>query len=115
MELKLNMKLIYVIIVGIIYVFFVYSLFSTNLIIVRGSIYLSLFLLIKWIFNHRNCSFGYIECKIRNIKREEGYINKFCEYYGDLIYNEYNDILYIGMVLIYLINIIKLYFIYNIN
>ena len=86
-----------------------------DLLIVRASIYLSFFLLLKWIFNHKNCSFGYLECKIRNVSRDKGYINNFCNYYGNLIYNEYNDLLYISMVVIYLINIIKLYFIYNIN
>ena len=95
----------------ILYVFLIYSVFSVNLLIVRSSIYLSFFLLLKWILNHRNCSVGYLECKIRNVSREKGYINNFCEYYGDLIYNQYNDLLYITMVIIYLINIIKLYFI----
>ena len=109
-----NHKYYYILII-IIYLYLIYSIFSWDLLVVRASIYLSFFLLLKWIFNHRNCSFGYLECKIRNVSRDKGYINNFCEYYGDLIYNEYNDLLYITMVIIYLINIIKLYFIYNIN
>ena len=98
-------------IIILLYIFLIYSLFSKDPFIVRASIYLSFFLLIKWIFNHRNCSFGFFECKIRKVERKKGYINNLCNFYGDLIYNEYNDILYITMVLIYFVNIIKLYII----
>jgi len=104
------MKYIYIIILSLIYIFLFYSLFTKKLVIIRSSIYLSLFMLIKWIFNHRKCSFGYLECKIRNIKKETGYINNFCEYYGNIIDNEYNYLIFIVTVIIYLINIIKLYF-----
>ena len=94
------------IIIGI-YIFFIYSVFSTNIIIIRASIYLGIFMLLKWIFNYRKCTVGYWECKLRNVKRENGIINKFCEYYGDLIYSEYNIYLFILLMSIYTINIIK--------
>ena len=95
------------IIIGI-YIFFIYSVFSTNIIIIRASIYLGIFMLLKWIFNYRKCTFGYLECKIRKVEREKGFINNFCKYYGDLIYTEYKYYLFVILIIIYLINLIKL-------
>ena len=31
--------------------------------------------MLKWVFNHRSCTFGYYECKIRKVKRYDGLIN----------------------------------------
>ena len=31
------------------------------------------------IFNLRKCTFGYMECKIRGVKRDKGYINNFLD------------------------------------
>jgi len=94
------------IIIGI-YIFFIYSVFSTNIIIIRAAIYLGIFMLLKWIFNYRKCTFGYWECKLRNVKREDGIINNFCEYYGDLIYCDYNIYLFIILMSVYTIQLIK--------
>lgn len=97
----------------LIYVFLFYSLFSKSLKIVRASIYLCIFLMLKWIFNYRKCTFGYLECKIRNVKREKGIINNFCEYYGDMIYSEYNYYLFTLLILTHIIQLVKLIFIFN--
>ena len=35
------------------------------------------FFLIKMVFNYRKFTVSYIECKLRNVKKEDGYINKF--------------------------------------
>ena len=35
------------------------------------------FFLVKMVFNYRKCTVSYIECKLRNVKKENGYINKF--------------------------------------
>ena len=109
---------IYNIIITCIYIFLIYSVFSEDLLVIRAAIYLGVFMLLKWIFNYRKCTFGYWECKLRNVKREEGVINNFCEYYGDLIYSEYNYYLFIVLCITYIINLIKFYrktlYIYNI-
>ena len=31
------------------------------------------------IFNYRDCTCSYLECKIRDVKKEEGYINQFMD------------------------------------
>jgi hypothetical protein len=38
-----------------------------------------MFFLAKMIFNYRKCTISYLECKLRNVKREEGYLNKFMD------------------------------------
>lgn len=40
---------------------------------------LTLFLGFKWMFNYRKCTFSYIEVKLRNVKKEEGYLYSFLE------------------------------------
>jgi len=97
----------------LIYVFLFYSLFSKSLKIVRASIYLCIFLMLKWIFNYRKCTFGYLECKIRNVRRENGIINNFCEYYGDMIYSEYNYYLFTLLILIHIIQLVKLIILFH--
>ena len=102
-----NINNIYNFITFIIFLFFTYTTFSSHPTIIRIGIYFSMFLLIKWIFNYRKCTFGYYECKLRNVKKDKGYINNYCEHFGDLIYSEYNYIIFILFVIIYLINLIK--------
>ena len=39
--------------------------------------FILIFFLVKMVFNYRKCTISYIECKLRNVKKEDGYINKF--------------------------------------
>ena len=93
----------------IIICFLLFSILSSNLHIIRISLYLCIFLLLKWIFNHNNCTFGYLECKFRNITRHQGYINNICTFLHNLFYNNpYNDLLFIFFFIICFIQFIKL-------
>tara|TARA_Y100000739_G_C20580974_1_gene452816 strand:- start:1308 stop:1643 length:336 start_codon:yes stop_codon:yes gene_type:complete len=93
----------------IIYLYFILTtIFSDDLSIIRVNIFAILFLLLKWILNYRKCTLSYIECKIRNIKKEKSHIYNYCEFFGDLIYNEYNDILFLLLVILLLINLFKI-------
>lgn len=38
-----------------------------------------IFMLLKWILNYRKCTFSYIECKIRNVKKKDGILYNFLE------------------------------------
>tara|TARA_Y100000591_G_C21692180_1_gene623738 strand:- start:186 stop:530 length:345 start_codon:yes stop_codon:yes gene_type:complete len=92
----------------IIYLYFILTtIFIDDLSIKKANIVAISFLLTKWIFNYRKCSFSYIECKIRNIKKEKSHIYNYCEFFGDLIYSKYNDVLFLLLVLLLLINIFK--------
>ena len=106
------MKEINIIITILLYIYFIISsLLFNDLYIIRINMLLISFLLLKWIFNHRKCTLSYIECKIRNIKKEKSYIYNYCEFFGDLIYNKYNDILFIILLILLLINLYKTYYI----
>ena len=96
----------------IIYLYFILTtIFSNDLSIIRANIFAILFLLIKWIFNHRKCSLSYIECKIRNIKKEKSYIYNYCEFFGNIIYSKYNYILFLILIILLLINLFKILYI----
>ena len=101
--------IIYQIITVIIFGFLLCSIFFDDVTMIRIGMYFSIFIMLKWVFNHRSCTFGYYECKIRKVKRYEGIINNYCEYFGDLIYSEYNYIFFIILILIYIINLIKFF------
>ena len=40
---------------------------------------LLVFFLFKMIFNYRKCTISYIECKLRNVKKENGFLNRFMD------------------------------------
>ena len=97
------------------YLWLFYSLFIFDISTITFSIYLSTFLLLKWIFDKRNCTLGYIECKLRNCKKEKGYINQLCDYYGSLINEDYVDLLFLLSFIIIIIQFVKLIFISKIK
>ena len=100
---------------SILYILLILSLFSTNIKIISISIYIASFFLLKWIFNFKKCTLGYLECKIRNVSKSEGYINKICNDYGDMINDENVDLLFIISFLIIITQFIKLIFILKYN
>ena len=69
-----------------------------------------LYFTIKIIINYRKCTLSYLECKIRNIKKEKGYINKF---FDDLINIRYESnekkytLLILSLILLYYCFFIK--------
>lgn len=68
---------IYLFIYFIIIFFLLYSIISSNKCIVQWSIALCAYFLFKWIFDYHKCTISYIECKIRNVKKEDGIIYNF--------------------------------------
>lgn len=65
-------------------------------------IHLILFFAFKMIFNYRKCTISYLECKLRGVKKENGYLNRFMDGIIDLRYHQdYNLLLFI--VFIYII------------
>lgn len=103
---------IYFIINFFIFLYILISNFYYNIYIININLILIPFLLLKWIFNYRKCFFSYIECKIRKINKKYGYINNFCQYYGDLIYSKYNDKLFLFLIISYIIHIFNFFKIY---
>lgn len=52
-----------------------------------------LFVSFKVIFDYRVCSVAYLECRVRNVKREESYTNKFLDPIVDMRYTNHIYIL----------------------
>ena len=60
-----------------------------------------IFFVFKWIFNYRKCTFSRIECIIRGVKKEEGYLYIFLEKMVDIRYcNHIYLILLLGLFII---------------
>jgi hypothetical protein len=55
--------------------FLIYSPLSNNDKIISSSNTICIFLLVKWITDYRKCTISYLECKIRNIPKDEGIVN----------------------------------------
>ena len=50
---------------------------------------LSLYLGFKWIFDYRKCTLSYLECKLRGVSREQGYLNRFLDELVDMRYESW--------------------------
>jgi len=86
----------------IIYYYLIYGILNYHYL---SDIYLIilLFFMIKLIINYRKCTLSYLECKLLNKKKEDGYLNKFFDLMIDLRYtNHIYLILSIGMIILYL-------------
>ena len=52
-------------------------------------IVLVVFLTLKMIFNYKKCTFSYLECKIRKVKREDGFLASLLDHVVDLNKTKY--------------------------
>ena len=69
-----------------------------------------LYFTIKILINYRKCTISYIECKIRNVKKEKGYINNFFNDLFDIRYESKEKkytLLILSLILIYYCFFIK--------
>lgn len=57
--------------------FFIISWFYTP--IKQVAKILAIYFMLKWIFSYRKCTISYLECKLRGVPKEEGYLNSFLE------------------------------------
>lgn len=84
-----------------------YSIIN-NLQLYNNYIILLIFFTFKILSNYRKCTFSYLECKIRGVKKNEGYLNNFLDLIIDLRYTEHLKVLFIlTMIIFYYHFIIK--------
>jgi hypothetical protein len=57
------------------------------------------FFTFKLIFDYRKCTFSYLECKMRKVKKEDGVLASFMDHVVDLRYTRYKYIMYIISVI----------------
>ena len=69
----------------------------------RSYIPILIFFTFKWVFNYRRCTFSYIECVLRNVKKENGVLYNLLENSVDLRYSRHILIYYIlsAIILVY--------------
>ena len=62
-----------------------------------------LFFTFKWIFDYRKCTISYIECLMRGVKKEQGYLYNFLNGIVDLRFSNHITLYYIlvGFILVY--------------
>ena len=65
------------------------------------------FFMLKWLTDYRKCTISYIECKLRNIKKEDGYVNCILNDIIDLNKLKYRYLLYFYVIIVIYINYIK--------
>jgi hypothetical protein len=91
-----NIIVIVFIIIGLLYKF-IDNFIPPNYIALVG------FCTFKMVFNYKKCTFSYLECKMRKVKREEGLLASFLDHVVDLRTSKYSHLLYILSVF-FLIN-----------
>jgi hypothetical protein len=70
------------------------SCFITNNFVSRTAVAMSAYFLLKWLTNYRKCTISYIECKLRGVKKEEGFIYNLLEPIIDLNKSDWKDFIY---------------------
>jgi hypothetical protein len=92
----------------IVYLFLFLGLFLLNNDSTIPKVYMVilLFFLIKMLFNYRKCTISYIECKLRKVKKEQGYLNSFLNSIIDLRYTPH-------VYIMYFLSAIILYYYFN--
>ena len=81
--------------IGIISIIFKKRLHRTYIVIL-------IFMLFKIITNYRLCTVSYLECKLRNVKHKDGYLNKVLDPIIDLRFTKhYYIILSLSFIILY--------------
>jgi hypothetical protein len=82
-----------IIIIVFIIIGFLYK--SVDNYIPKNYLVLVAFCTYKMLMNYKKCTFSYMECKLRRVKREDGLLASFLDYVVDLRDTKYRNILYI--------------------
>ena len=88
-----NYQIIYV---SIVYIFIILGLlYIREGNIPRNYIAILVYFIFKMVTLYDKCTVSYIECKLRNVKREEGYLNDFLHSIISLRYTQHAKFIYI--------------------
>lgn len=97
-------------IINLFFTFLFLCIFSSNQFYIKTSLHIALFFTIKFILDFTNCTFGYIECKIRNIDKHQGFINNLLKTKYDLLDTDNGHIIFILLNLFIIIQFLKYYY-----
>ena len=91
---EITEKTIYNIIVGVYLVVGILFVFIDKYVPPQFTI-LIVFFMLKMLFNYKKCTISYLECKLRHVKREDGYLASLLDHIVDLRNTKYKNLLYI--------------------
>ena len=80
-------------------IFILITVFINHELFNEASISISIYLLFKWIYNHKKCTVSYIECKIRNIPIKEGVVYRLLDELIQVNKSDYCIVIYILLVI----------------
>ena len=93
----------------IVYLFLCIGLYFMvlNIVIPLEYMQLLIFFTIKILIDYRKCTISYLECKIRKVPKEKGYINYFINTIADLKYHKDFGILLFIVCIFIIYDLIK--------
>lgn len=96
--------------IKILFLFFLFRLsINTTIIDHYSNCFMCLFLLFKMITNNRKCTISYIECKLRGVKKEEGYIYNALEEVYNFNKSKQKYLIYTLLILLLILNLKKIF------
>jgi len=88
-------------------VFLLSSPLSNNKRVTQYAIAICIYLLFKWVFDYHKCTLSYIECKLRNVKKEDGCLYVFLKRLIDLNKTKNRYKIYLTVSIILILNLYK--------
>jgi hypothetical protein len=78
-----------------------YYFILKNKILDKNYIGLLMFFTLKVIFDYRKCTVSYMECKLRGVKKDQGYLYRFLNGIVDLRYTDHYPVLFTMVSILY--------------
>lgn len=91
-------------------IFLLASLSTNNTYINELSLTICIYFLFRFITNYRKCTISYIECKIRGVPKEKGYLYKILNHIFDYNKKKYRFAIYLFLMAVLYLNLKKLNF-----
>lgn len=89
-------------------IFISFSAISKNNKVLTESFIICVFVLFKWTMDYHKCTISYMECKLRGVNKEEGYLYNFMEDLLSLNKKPWRHYVYAAVVVVSLWNVVKL-------
>ena len=87
------------------FLYILFTCFISNNDINESTIIICLYFLFRWITNYRKCTISFIECKLRGVKKEQGFLYQIINPIIDLNKSENRYYIYSIVFIILIVNI----------
>ena len=81
-------------------IFLILSVIINNKTINESALVICFYFMFRWITNYRKCTISFIECKLRRIKKEKGFLYNIIDPIID--YNKYNYKYYLYIFILFI-------------